>query len=309
MRHILTRTAAVAAILALAPGAALACACGCDVFDVGGTQMMPMDKGGEVFLEYDFMDQNQNWSGDSKAPAADNSDKQIRTHFVTAGVQYMFNRSWGLMAQVPVWNREFRTENDAGTGVDAFNHTALGDIRLEAVYTGLSPDMSTGLILGVKLPSGDWKYPGFDRDTEIGTGSTNILVGGYHMGRLSQDGAWGYFVRGLWDAPVASQGGYKPGQEFDGSVGISYNAWTIANGKVRVSPLLQLLGSERGRDSGPASNAADSGYSRVLLSPGIEFDAGAWRLYGDVEFPVYHHANGDQLIAPELFKLVVSRRF
>ena len=39
--------------------------------------------------------------------------------------------------------------------------------------------MSTGLIFGVKLPTGDWKFAGFDRDTEIGSGSTDVLVGGY----------------------------------------------------------------------------------------------------------------------------------
>jgi len=221
----------------------------------------------------------------------------------------MFNAGWGVIAQVPVASRGFRTENDAGDSANTFHHAALGDIRLEAVYTGLSPDMSTGLILGIKLPTGDWKYGNFDRDTQIGTGGANILVGGYHTGRLSKDTGWGYFVRGLWDAPVTSQGGYRPGQEFDGSVGVSYNGWTIANGKIRVAPLLQLLGSERGRDSGPASDPANTGYSRLLLSPGIAFDTGAWRLYGDVEFPVYHHANGNQLIAPELFKIVVSRRF
>lgn len=301
---------AIAAItIALAPSVASACACGCDIFDVGGTSMMPMQKGGEVFVEYNYQDQNQNWSGTSKAPAVNNSDKQIRTNFVTVGLQYTFNQDWSVVAQVPVWDRKFRTENDAGDGVDTFNHTALGDIRLMGIYTGLSKDMSTGLIFGVKLATGDWKYANFDRDTEIGTGSTNLLIGAYHMGSLSRDGAWGYFVHGLWDVPVASQGGYDPGQEFDGAVGVSYNAGSLDNGKIKVAPLLQLLGSVRGHDTGPNSNPGDSGYERVMLSPGIEFDSGPWKLYGDVEIPVYHRANGNQLVAPELFKVVLSRHF
>ncbi len=41
------------------------------------------------------MSQNKNWSGTSKAPAANNDDKDIRSNFYTAGVQYMFNRDWG----------------------------------------------------------------------------------------------------------------------------------------------------------------------------------------------------------------------
>src|SRR5580700_2756658 len=65
----------------LAPGAAFACACGCGVFDVGTSAMFPEGSGGMAFLDYDFQDQNQNWSGTSSAPAANNGDKEIETHF------------------------------------------------------------------------------------------------------------------------------------------------------------------------------------------------------------------------------------
>jgi hypothetical protein len=307
------RAAAFAAtllsVLTLAPGAAFACACGCDVFDVGGTDTAPPGMGGTVSLEYDFMDQTRNWSATAAAPAAGNPDKQIRTHFVTAGVQYMVNHDWGFMAEVPVWSRSFRTENDAGDGVDRFDHAALGDIRLMGVYTGLSPGMSTGLLFGVKLPTGDWKYAGFDRDTEIGTGSTNLLLGGYHFGSLGAGGAWGYFARGLLDAPLASQGGYRPGAEFDAAVGVSYRAASLAGGKLRITPVLQLIASTRGRDAGPAAAPANSGYDRILVAPGVGLDGGAWRLYGDVEIPVYQDVRGQQLTARVLFKLAVSRRF
>jgi hypothetical protein len=39
------------------------------------------------------------------------------------------------------------------------------------MYTGLSEDMSLGLLAGFKLPTGDHTYNDFDRDTSIGTGS------------------------------------------------------------------------------------------------------------------------------------------
>ncbi len=65
-----------------APGAALACACGCGVFDVGGDTMVASDMGKELFVEYDFLDQTQNWSRSHKAPAADNTDKRIRSDFL-----------------------------------------------------------------------------------------------------------------------------------------------------------------------------------------------------------------------------------
>ena len=307
MKQWLIRAAALAAAV-LAPSAALACACGCDVFDVGGTPTVISGSGGSVSLQYGFMDQNHNMSGTRSSPNANNDDKEVRSNFVVTGVQYMFNRNWGVMVDIPITNRLFRTE-DGGPAVTSADHTAFGDIRVMGVYTGLSPDMSTGLIAGVKAPTGDWKYAGFDRDTAIGSGSTDIILGGYHVGALSPDRAWGYFVQGQFDLPVATQGGYRPGDEFHGAIGVSYKAWSSANGRMSLSPVLQMIGSVRTKDGGPEANPDGSGYSRLLVSPGLQFDAGPWKLYGDVELPVYQAVNGQQLVASQLFKLQVSRRF
>src|ERR1700690_3509062 len=87
--------------LALAPGVIHACACGCGVFDVATSSMFPTGQGGMAYLQYDYQDQNRNWNGTSQAPAANNDDKEIQTQFVTLGLQYMFNRNWGIKAEVP----------------------------------------------------------------------------------------------------------------------------------------------------------------------------------------------------------------
>ena len=79
----------------LAPGVVHACACGCNVFDVATSSMLPNGQGGMAWLQYDYQDQNRNWNGTSEAPAADNTDKEIETHFITAGLQYLFNDQWG----------------------------------------------------------------------------------------------------------------------------------------------------------------------------------------------------------------------
>ena len=44
-------------LLLSTPSIALACACGCGVFDVGTGTMLPTGTGGEVWFEYDFMNQ------------------------------------------------------------------------------------------------------------------------------------------------------------------------------------------------------------------------------------------------------------
>ena len=305
-----TLAAAATAVLALAlPTLADACACGCGVFGVGAGNLIPLSGGGDAYVETDYMNQNRNWSGTSRAPAENNDDKQIQTEFFTVGGQYMVNRDWGVMIEVPVWNRVFRTENDAGTGVDRFEHAALGDIRLMGVYTGFSKDMSTGVTFGLKLPTGDWTYQGFDRDTSIGTGTTDALLGAYHLGAFGKSETWSWFVQGLTQIPLNQRSGYRPGTEADGAIGVSYGGLNKVTDKVTFTPILQLVASARARDSGVLADRPDSGYARLLVSPGIEAAVGKWKLYGDVEFPVYQRVNGNQLTAPVLFKAVVSRSF
>jgi hypothetical protein len=293
--------------IVLAPGAAWACACGCGVFDVGGSSMFPAGEGGMAFLNYDYQNQNQNWNNSSKAPAENNDDKKIETHFVTLGLQYMFNRSWGAQAELPFVHRTF----DSAGNLASLNWSQLGDIRLKAIYTGFAADLSSGLTLGLKLPTGSYNHTeslgGIDRDTQIGSGSTDILLGGFHRGNLTADEKWDWFAQAEIDLPVLTQGDYRPGFELDAAAGIDYKGWAL--GRLRISPLAQVIVSERTSDYGAAASSDNSGYTRILLSPGIEFHFHPVKVYADVEIPVFQNMNGNQLVAPALFKLNVSYMF
>jgi hypothetical protein len=293
-------------IAAVSPSPLWACACGCGVFDVGTSALMPTRPGGLAYLEYDYMNQNKNWSGNKRASDDNNTDKQIRTDFFTGGVQYMVSRSWGYMVEVPVWARHFETTDDNGN-VAGFDHASVGDIRVRGVYSGFSADMSSGLTFGLKLPTGQFNAPDFDRDTQIGTGSTDILLGVYHMGNIPALGAWNWFTNAQWDEPVINAGGYRPGAEIDAVVGSYYDGWSAAGFK--IAPLAQVIGSVRWHDQGILANSGDSGYQRVLLSPGFEVSKGAVRVYGDVGFPMYQFMYGNQLVASELYKLNVGLSF
>jgi hypothetical protein len=257
-------------------------------------------------FEYDFMDQNTNWSGSAEAPASDNPDKQIRTGFFTAGAQYMVTRSWGLVVEVPYWNRLFKTTNDAGNIVD-FTHGAVGDVRVRGIFTGFSQDLSTGVTAGLKLPTGDYKNPDFDRDTQIGTGSTDVLLGAYHIGPLTPDRNWIWFIDGQWDQPFAYSGEYMPGSEVDVTAALSHAGYRL--GAATVAPLLEVIGSTRAPDQGADANPGDSGYSRVLAAPGLDASLAGLRATLTVGLPLYQHVNGNQLVAPALFKLVVGHSF
>lgn len=293
--------------LSFIPGMALACACGCQVFEVGTAAMLPTGEGGMAWMEYDFMNQDINWSGSKVAPEANNPDKRIRTDFYTAGMQYMFNRSWGMEAEVPYTNRYFRTTDDSGD-FRSSQHDALGDIRIKGIYSGFSSDMSSGVTFGLKLPTGDHTFLGFDRDTDIGSGSTDMLLGAYHLGRLTNNNNWLWFINGQWDHAFMTQGQYRPGDEFDAAAGIYYDVGSVL-GVGHLFPVLQVIGSDRQRDSGANANPGNSGYTRFLISPGLEYDVKSLKLYGDVEFPVYQNVNGNQLVAPVLFKFIVGYNF
>jgi hypothetical protein len=320
-----------------------ACACGCSVFDVGGLDMpQEQDHGGRIFAEFWSQDQTQNYVGSSRAPASLNTDKEIKTQWYNVGMEYNFNRDWGIMIRVPVTaDRSLTTETDFlfPGQIQTFNSKSFGDLEIMGVYTGFFPDMSTGAIFGLKLPTGTYTQLGLDRDNQIGTGSTDLILGAFHRGMLSGDNAWQYFSQFVWRQPFAyhqapdPQGffdgnlgvvqTYHPGMQIDGAIGIVYNNWYNVLGFDKITPLGQVILSHRDTDSGTGSDPLNSGFDRVMLSPGIEFtkvldEANKYVLktYVDVEIPIYYRATAannagteGQLVAPYLLKVVSSFNF
>ncbi len=294
---------------ALIPGLSWACACGCGVFEVGTASLYPQGSGGTVWFEYDYMNQYLNWHATEIASSGKNDDKVLRTHFMSVGTQYMFNRDWGVQIQIPYWYRYFKSADNGETSRTNFN--SIGDISLMGMYTGLSEDMSLGLLGGIKVPSGWWSYPHADRDTQIGTGATDLLFGGYKLGNLPFSLAgrsFSWFGQAYYDFPVFTQDHYKPGREFDGAVGSSYNFgefWFLKE----TAPMLTFKVTDRVRDSQSQADPRNTGYTRLLIAPGGEIKVNSIRLYGDVEFPLFQNINGNQITSPVMFKTIVSYDF
>jgi hypothetical protein len=172
--------------------------------------------------------------------------------------------------------------------------------------------MSSGLTFGLKLPTGSYtrndSYGDIDRDTEIGSGSTDLLLGGYSRFNLDADYGWSGFAQALLNLPVLTQVQYRPGAEFDASIGAYYSGLRV--GRVLISPIGQLKASIRGEDTGAnASNPVASGFERLLVSPGVELDVHPLEVYCDVELPLYEHFTGNQMAASVLFRLNMSYMF
>jgi hypothetical protein len=327
-------------LLGLTTTAARACACGCSVFDIGGG-LLPQegDSGGRIFSEWWHQDQNQNWIGSSKGSAIANSDKQLATDWLTLGAEYMFNREWGVMARLPYTIRSLTTDTGGPLGVQTFNSRDIGDLEVMGIYSGFFNDMSTGVIFGLKLPTGVYNAPGIDRDSQIGTGSTDLILGAFHRGMLSGDNAWQYYSQiryqqpflyrsaqdpqGFFDGNLGVVQTYKPGYQVDGAVGVLYNNLYNVWGLDKITPMFQLISSHRDHDTGTGSDPLNSGFDRLMISPGVELTKvvdeaknRVVKLYFDVEIPVYYRTNAannagteGQLMAPYVFKMVTSYNF
>jgi len=304
--------------LLLIPSNLHACACGCGTFNVGTSYNFPKGPGAMAWTEYDYVGQSQNWSGLGPSGVGNNPHRLIQTSWLQEGYQYFFNNKWGTSVVVPSANRIVRAQSEDGMEVQQGEDLVasktftkqwwgMGDIRLNGYYTGFSPDISTGVNLGVKVPSGLWNEPGIDRDNQIGTGSTDILFGVFHRHRITSDDQWNWFADAQLDAPVVTQAGYTPGIQLNGMAGIYYTGLQI--GKVKIRPLAQVLFVNKASDSGPAADPKNTGYQQLSLSPGIEFDFKKVRLYADAELPVMNNVVGNQLIAPCTVKVVASYMF
>ncbi|SPE32040.1 conserved exported hypothetical protein [Burkholderiales bacterium] len=325
--------------LCLATEKASACACGCGAFDIGANAAFPnsSDSGLSAWFRYNFMNQNKNWEGSSSAPAADNLDKDIKTSFFTFGGQYMINRDWGVMVELPVFKRSFTSTGD-GTAYPAgsiftSDLTDLGDVMVQGVYAGFSPDMSTGVTFGVKLPTGNYTGPAlgpgqsangqfdliYDRDTLPGSGSTDLLFGAYHVGGLTQDNKLAYFTQARYQFAVMERAGatgtYRPGNELDLGAGLTYSLGAMGSFK-NVAPVLQLIASDRSSDGGTGSSF-NSGYRRLMIAPGIDLRIDKFKIYADVSLPLVQNVNTDipssgnvgQLTASTIWRLQIGYDF
>jgi hypothetical protein len=142
------------------------------------------------------------------------------------------------------------------------------------------------------------------------------LLGAFHRGSVTRDNRVCWFAQALLDVPALTQAHYRPGVELDTAAGVYYNQLSL--GRVRITPVAQVIASARTTDTGQNASGGgsdnpaggtDSGYERILLSPGIEFHAHPVSVYADVELPVFADFRGNQLVASALFKVILSYHF
>jgi hypothetical protein len=296
----------VGVLLAGASTASLACsACGCTLNADWATQGLTSRSGLTADLRYDFFDQDDLRSGTGRvdrAALAIPDEQEIQQHTInrigTLTLDYGLTPDWGVTLTLPWISRSHTTIAEGDTDISTSRSNSIGDVRVLARYTGFSDARDWGLQFGLKLPTGDSHGVDFfagpqqgemlDRGLQPGTGSTDLLVGAFKFGAVSETVDW--FGQAQLQIPVIADHAFRPGNAANLTAGVRYRGFD------GVVPQVQLNSRIEGRETGSEADTPNSGASLVYFSPGATFKTSertSVYLFGQV--PIYQRVNGYQL--------------
>lgn len=327
----------------LMSGRVFACAsCGCslntDVTMLGGSS-----SGWTFDLRYDNLNQNQLRSGTGSISAAQavsttnpktgqlaEVEGYTQNHYLTASIDYNNGESWGVTASIPYISRSHMTYGvDDGTGSVGWPNgssgyssdaSGFGDIRVVGRYFGFSEQKNWGIQFGLKLPTGNNSQvaasnnggvTAVDPGLQLGTGSTDLIVGIYKFGVLDNDGDWGYSGNAMYQATIipsnlpssiqainVNSGAFNSGdtQSYRPGNGLNLNLGVNYRGFEKFIPTVQLNYVFKTADTGTAADTWATGGTLVYLTPGLLYPVTeSSQLYANIQVPIYQNLNGIQL--------------
>lgn len=297
--------AVIAIGLALASPLARACStCGCSLNSDWSSQGYAVSTGWHLNLREDYFNQSQLMRGTdtiSRSSIPLPSDQEVQQSTINRvtllGADYNLSRYWGLSLQLPYTDRYHQTVASGDTEVSTSDAQGIGDLRVLAHYQGFSDDAGLGAQFGVKLPTGRFTQTfdagpqagePLDRGLQLGTGTTDALLGVYTSGYVSD--VIGYFGQAIAQVALNARAHFRPGNSLNLNFGLRY----LSSG--RFTPQLQINIHSEARESGAQADHANSGSTLAYLSPGMglrftrHLDA-----FGFVQVPIYRRVNGLQL--------------
>ena len=267
-----------------------------------------VEQGMRFDFRFEAIDLDQPRAGTDRVAAgqipAHHDEVETKNRNWVANADWNLAPTWGLSLSIPYVDREHvHIHNHQGEKLlETWRFRDLGDVRLTARHelfaSRESPERqsSAGVMLGVKLPTGKHDVANADGDVaertlQPGTGTTDLLVGGYWHGAAPlRDVSW--FARAQGVIPANSREDFRPGRQLLLDVGGRYAAGRD------VGLMLQLNYIAKGRDSGAEAEPEDSGQRQLWVSPGVSWNVGRnAQLYAFAQFPLYQHVNGVQLTA------------
>ena len=265
---------------------------------------------------------------------------ETRNRQVSLRAQLALSPRWSIGASVPYLDRVHRhivNEVGAAPELRSWQYRGFGDASLVGNWMALgSGDPTTPVTVvlqgGVKLPTGDRHVEAIGGEepephARLGTGSTDLLVGGHLMHFLGVPTLSGaasslpLFAGVMYMHSGRGTDRYRVGRMFDATAGSSYPLFD------RLRLLSQMNFRWRGRDDAgvphegahhhllAGTEAAhqvtpeeaheifeNTGGVSVYASPGLRFEAGPLlALSAYLQTPIYQQVNGIQVVAPYHF--------
>ncbi len=297
--------AASFATLAFAPSTnAFACSsCGCTLNSDWSSQGISSGEGTRVDIRFDYFKQSdyRNGSGSvsrSNIPAGTEVQDTTINRNLTLGLDHSFNQDWAINLQLPIFNRSHGTYGEDGDYPDpaaliTSSSKSIGDLRVTGRYQGLSADHSSGITLGLKLPTGETNDTfndgsPLDRGLQLGTGTTDLLLGGYYFGSINRD--WDYFAQATIQIALNKHNDFRPGNGLNATAGVRYMGFES------FIPQLQFNTRIEKRESGAEADVDNSGATLIYISPGVTVPINKTvQAFGFIQVPVYQHVNGYQI--------------
>jgi len=278
--------------------------CGCSLNTDWTNQGYSYGTGLHADLRFDYFNQNQLREGLNTVDRGSISfpnDREIQEKTINRNtiltLAYSPDSNWGIEVVVPACDRTHSTIAGGDDSVSSSESTGIGDVRVIGRYQGFSDDHSFGLQLGAKLPTGrtDDKFATgpqagnlIDRGLQLGTGTTDVMIGIYKYGSLSP--TWGYFTHALAQSALNSYDEFRPGNALNLGAGVRYTGFNS------FIPNLQLNFRAENHESGANADVENSGATLIYISPGlignISHDLQAFAF---VQVPVYQRVSGYQL--------------
>lgn len=319
---------------------ALACAaCGDTLSKEWGTQGISTTPGFTADLSYNYIKQDQQRYGSGTASSAKINELWLAgqeiedyttTQTISAALNYISD-TWGINTLLPFVHRAHGTFGDNSvsgslspdnSNDSSSSDNSIGDIRVIGIYSGFSADKTAGIIAGIKLPTGSTNAnfnsgaaagTPLDPSLQIGTGSTDLILGGFLSGSMEE---YGWFAQGTVQHAVVTKSfagdDYHPGDAYSLNAGIRY-----AKFGAKFTPMLQLNYIHRRPDTGAAATPPDAltgggatGGTLIYLAPGASVRVGGGTsVYGFIQLPVYQNVNSLQLSPRYTLTLGVRQSF
>jgi hypothetical protein len=271
-------------------------------------------------IRYEYIKQDQPMSGSDRVgfgqiPRHHDEIKSTSRNWL-AGLDYTFNPAWGVSATIPVVDRSHSHIHNHQNEklLETWSFTEMGDVRVLGRRQWMTEQQGAnalnyyGVNFGLKLPTGerDIKNAAGDRaerTLQPGTGTTDIILGGYYSRALPLSGS-SWFVQGLWQSALKSREDYKPGDRVTMDAGYRYELGDA------FGIMLQFNALKRWRDSGQQAEPDNTGGTFFFISPGISYAlTKTAQIYGFVQVPIYQYVNGVQLTADWSAVVGISAKF